>query len=83
MDDRVQVASEDLAAVASWLDKYPNLVVEIASRIGELGRQPYTVQRGDRIAQMVINKVYQAEVREVNQLEETDRNTGGFGHTGS
>ncbi|MEM8679990.1 MAG: amidohydrolase family protein [Planctomycetota bacterium] len=36
--------AEDLAAVASWLDKYPNLVVEIASRIGELGRQPYTTR---------------------------------------
>ena len=47
-----------------------------------LSREPYTVQRGDRIAQMVINKIYQAEVREMNQLDETDRNTGGFGHTG-
>ena len=34
--------SEDLATVAEWLDRYPNLVVEISSRIGELGRQPYT-----------------------------------------
>ena len=33
--------SEDLATVASWLEKYPNLVVELASRIGELGRKPY------------------------------------------
>lgn len=37
--------AEDLAAVGAWLDKYPNLVVEIASRIGELGRQPYTARR--------------------------------------
>lgn len=35
---------EDLAEVAAWLDKYPNLVVEPASRIGELGRQPYTAR---------------------------------------
>ena len=35
---------EDLAQVAVWLDQYPNLVVEIASRIGELGRQPYTAR---------------------------------------
>jgi predicted TIM-barrel fold metal-dependent hydrolase len=34
--------SEDLAEVAKWLDEYPNLVVEFASRINELGRQPYT-----------------------------------------
>ena len=38
-------ASEDLATVAQWLDKYPNLVVEPASRIGELGRQPYSARK--------------------------------------
>ncbi|MGC3969511.1 MAG: amidohydrolase family protein [Pirellulales bacterium] len=36
--------AEDLATVGSWLDKYPNLVVEIASRTSELGRQPYTAR---------------------------------------
>jgi predicted TIM-barrel fold metal-dependent hydrolase len=36
---------EDLKTVASWLDRYPNLYVEPASRIGELGRQPYTARR--------------------------------------
>ena len=35
---------EDLRTVASWLDKYPNMYVEIASRIGELGRQPYSTR---------------------------------------
>ncbi len=56
---------------------------EVMIAVINLSRQPYTIQRGDRIAQMVINKIYQAEIHEVNQLEETDRNTGGFGHTGS
>jgi len=37
--------AEDLAAVGEWLDKYPNLVVEIASRTNELGRQPYTARK--------------------------------------
>ena len=37
--------SEDLATVAHWLESYPNLYVEIASRIGELGRQPYTARK--------------------------------------
>lgn len=37
--------SEDLAVVAQWLDRYPNLVVEFASRINELGRQPYTSRK--------------------------------------
>ena len=36
---------EDLATVARWLDAYPNLQVEIAARIGELGRQPYTSRK--------------------------------------
>lgn len=36
---------EDLATVSAWLDKYPNLYVGFASRIGELGRQPYTARR--------------------------------------
>ena len=37
--------SEDLATVSKWLDQYPNLVVDISSRIAELGRQPYTTRR--------------------------------------
>lgn len=37
-------SSEDLTAVGQWLDRYPNLWVEIASRIGELGRQPFTTK---------------------------------------
>lgn len=45
---------EDLAEAGRWLDEYPNLVLEIASRINELGRQPYTardffVKYADRI----------------------------------
>jgi len=36
---------EDLARVGEWLDAYPNLYVEIAARIAELGRQPYTAER--------------------------------------
>ncbi len=36
---------EDLKTVGKWLDTYPNLNVEIASRIGELGRQPYTARK--------------------------------------
>jgi predicted TIM-barrel fold metal-dependent hydrolase len=36
---------EDLAAVGAWLDRAPNLMVELSSRIAELGRQPYTARR--------------------------------------
>ena len=38
-------SSEDLATLSKWLDEYPNLVVEFASRINELGRQPYTARK--------------------------------------
>lgn len=37
--------AEDLKTVGTWLNKYPNLMVEIASRIGELGRQPFTARK--------------------------------------
>lgn len=37
--------SEDLSTVATWLERYPNLWIEFASRIGELGRQPYSARR--------------------------------------
>jgi predicted TIM-barrel fold metal-dependent hydrolase len=37
--------AEDLGAVGRWLDECPNLYVEIASRIAELGRQPYSARR--------------------------------------
>ncbi len=43
---------------------------------------PYTVKRGDRIAQMIIGSVVRAEFICVDELEETERNKGGFGHTG-
>jgi len=36
--------AEDLATVGRWLDEHPNLFVDIAARIGELGRQPYTAR---------------------------------------
>lgn len=36
--------SEDLATVGEWLDTYPNLYADIAARISELGRQPYTAR---------------------------------------
>ena len=55
---------------------------EIKIAVINLGENKYAFRRGDRIAQMVVNKVYQAKLKVVEQLDETDRNTGGFGHTG-
>jgi len=47
-----------------------------------LGKEPFTIHRGDRIAQLVIKEVVQAEIEEVDDLEQTKRSEGGFGHTG-
>ncbi len=47
-----------------------------------LGKSPFCIQRGDRIAQMVIAKVERAEWEEVDELPDTKRGEGGFGHTG-
>lgn len=55
---------------------------EIKIALINLGEKNYVVKRGDRIAQMVVKKVYQAVLEVVEQLDETDRNKGGFGHTG-
>jgi len=44
--------------------------------------QDFEIQHGDRIAQIVIAKVEKMNFLEVESLNETDRNAGGFGHTG-
>jgi dUTP pyrophosphatase len=46
------------------------------------GREPFTINHGDRVAQIVIAPVSQAEVVEVAELEQTERGAGGFGSTG-
>lgn len=47
-----------------------------------LGDEPFEIHHGDRVAQMVIAPVTQAEVEEVDNLSETERADGGFGSTG-
>jgi len=55
---------------------------EVMIAVINLGKKSYTFHRGDRIAQMVINRVFKATLNVVSKLDETDRNAGGFGHTG-
>lgn len=55
---------------------------EVCVVLGNIGREPFTVTRGMRIAQMVISPVTRAEIVEVETLDETPRGSGGFGHTG-
>lgn len=47
-----------------------------------LGEDPFVINHGDRIAQMVVAPVTQAVVKEVGDLPETERGEGGFGSTG-
>lgn len=46
------------------------------------GKEDFIIKHGERIAQMVINKIEQINWEIVNTLEETSRGEGGFGHTG-
>ena len=46
------------------------------------GREPFTVQPGDRIAQLVVLPIVRARLRVVDTFEQSGRGSGGFGHTG-
>ena len=55
---------------------------EIMVGLHNAGDTDYTVQPADRIAQMMITPVVQAQVQLVDELDDTDRGAGGFGSTG-
>src|SRR5215510_49587 len=55
---------------------------EVSVIVMNAGRDPITLRRGDRIAQLVVAPVANARLVEVESLDETARGAGGFGHTG-
>ena len=55
---------------------------EIKVILVNLSNEPQSIEPGDRIAQMVFQKVETAILHEVQQIDETKRGEGGFGHTG-
>jgi len=55
---------------------------EIRVALINLGKKPFTCNRADRIAQMVISRVCRADFELVDELDQSERNDGGFGHTG-
>jgi dUTP pyrophosphatase len=55
---------------------------EVQVPVINLGRSAFTIERGMRIAQMLILPVPAVRIEEVEELDETDRGAGGFGHTG-
>jgi len=56
---------------------------EVGIILGNVGREPYTITRGMRIAQLVVSAVERAEVRLVDDLPESRRGAGGFGSSGT
>ena len=55
---------------------------EVKVILANLGSEPFVIERGDRIAQMVPAVVTRAALSEVTTLDETERGAGGFGSTG-
>jgi dUTP pyrophosphatase len=55
---------------------------EISAILINFGKEAFTVKKGDRIAQMVLNKVENPIVELVTEIEMTTRGNGGFGSTG-
>lgn len=56
---------------------------EVKVLVINLGQEPVVIQRGDRIAQLLITPVVQAQIVKVDRVDETKRGEGGFGHTGT
>ena len=55
---------------------------EVCAILINLGEEPFTVRRGDRIAQMVVAPVTRIAWERVDAVDDTERGAGGFGHTG-
>ncbi|MBI5657144.1 MAG: dUTP diphosphatase [Geobacter sp.] len=55
---------------------------EIGVIVVNHGSEPFTIRNGERIAQLVVAPVVRAQLIQVDELSETDRGAGGFGHTG-
>ncbi|WP_035273836.1 dUTP diphosphatase [Desulfogranum japonicum] len=55
---------------------------EVKIGLINLSQAPFTIHRGDRIAQMILAPVICAQIEAVDELSDTERGSGGFGHTG-
>ena len=55
---------------------------EIVAVVENKGRKPYLIRKGERFAQLIIEEYVHTDVVEVDELDETVRDTGGFGSTG-
>ena len=73
-------ASHSLHALAGVVDSGYRGEVKIV--LMNLGKEEFAIEKGMRVAQMLIQQVSHAQISESHELEETVRNTGGFGSTG-
>ncbi|GIK21006.1 MAG: dUTP diphosphatase [Ignavibacterium sp.] len=55
---------------------------EVKIILMNFGKENFKISRGDRIAQIIVSKVYTAKIEEVKDLNSSHRGEGGFGHTG-
>lgn len=55
---------------------------EVKVALINLGEEPFVINNGDRVAQMVVSKLEKVDMIAVNSINETERGSGGFGHTG-
>ncbi len=80
VEDRSGLALKGITTLAGVID--PGYRGEIKVVLTNLSGAPYTLQAGDRIAQLRIVRRIEAEFQLVESLDETARNVGGFGSTG-
>lgn len=55
---------------------------EVKVILFNFGENDFVVKRGDRIAQIILSKYYRMDISETDELNESERGSGGFGHTG-
>lgn len=56
---------------------------EVKIIIMNFGKEEFKISKGDRVAQLIVSKVYTAKIEEVKDLNSSHRGEGGFGHTGN
>ena len=56
---------------------------EVCVILANMSSQPFTIEKGERICQMVVARHASVDWDEVDVLDETERGAGGFGHTGT
>ncbi|MBA4407546.1 dUTP diphosphatase [bacterium] len=55
---------------------------EIKVILFNFGEEDFVIKRGDRVAQMILSKIYRADLIVADELNDSTRGEGGFGHTG-